>query len=273
MSPLLRGLRLVALRMLLCGVATGFFGAASAQEVVNLQRTFQLRDGSIVTGQLVEYVPGQRVVLLGADGQARTIAWTELLTTESLRHRDELLPVRVTAERPVELYETPREGKERLVLSTAAAQASGAAVNLWLPRKSELRVGGPGVTGEDIRLPDSGAVQLQISPGPRARSIAGLVVWIAGGITVPIGLATFLAGVVTGLGEDHSAVSPPGFLPLSDQLFISGAVLVSAGVIGFVTGWICHASAKTRVRMIGNDPELALALPGTLRLSARGLAF
>jgi hypothetical protein len=223
---------------------------AQAQEVVNSQRAFRLLDGSEVRGELVEFIPGQRVVLRLSDGQVRTIAWTQLRIGENVKQADDMLLVSVRSDQPVELYEQPRDESELHVASVAAVEPRQPSVKLRLSAGGEFRVGGPGITVEEFKLPATGPLRLDISAGSRSRDIAGTTLLISGPILAAAGLFTLLATWFVALGENQSpSVGPPGWLPESEQLLISGGVLLTSGVLATVAGGISYALGKTRVRV------------------------
>lgn len=260
---------------LLLGLAIAWLPAtASAQETADTQRIYQLRDGSQVAGQLVELLPGERVVLILADGRVRTIAWAELGSEDKSRPSAQLMPVTIQADHPVEIFEQLGEGQEKKVLSTTTADPSGPAAPMWLPKAGEFRVGGPGVTSEKFQLPLAGAVKLHIAPGRRSRSIAGIALLASGSVVAGSGLALLLgAGIRNlGAGSQDTAVGPPGWLPLSKQLLFSAGVVLPIGIIGLIAGSASYILSKTRVEV---SPSYSAAVPlaSGLQLSARGVEF
>jgi hypothetical protein len=272
MTLLRRSLRCLAVGLLLSLGTAGLPMAASAQETASAERTFTLRDGSVARGQLVEFIPNQRVVLLLPDGRVQTLAWAELVSPEQPTPSALLMPVLVQTERPIELYEQQSDGEQRAV-SIPTPNPNGPPVETWLRKRGEYRIGGAGVTSEKFKLPEAGSVELSIVSGHRARSIAGLTLIFSGCATSLAGIVTMVGSLFASLTTDSSAVGPPGFIPVNKQLLYSGSVLLPLGLTALVTGLITYSAGKTRFRMMPIYSSAAMQLPGGMLVSARGLEF
>jgi hypothetical protein len=250
----------------------GSEGTAQAQAAANAQRFFQRRDGSLVGGRLVELVPGERVVLELPDGSVQSLAWTELLSGEPLNRQDEVRPLRITTNRPVDIDERASGSEEwRPLLSTATTTyRDGPEVQAWVRKRSELRIRGANVTHQTVRLPEDVGLRLEIHAGSRTRHIAGSTLLVAGGILAAGGVWMLFGSLLTAFANEPNTVSPPGWLSLSDQLKISGSVVFAGGVLGLAVGWGCLAHARTRVAL---TPLPGLAPPAAaagLSLPTRG---
>jgi hypothetical protein len=171
---------------------------------------------------------------------------------------DEPIPVIIDADRPVEIFENPLDGSdERRVVSTDTTAGSGSHAESRLTPHSRFRVGGPGVASTDFMLGEAKAVQLKITTGNLAKRIAGATIGIASIVIAAAGPWLLLAGAAT-RSPGNSAVGPPGWQPLSTQLFTSGGVLLSVGVMGLFVGWGCYRTARTRVEISPLYPSAAL---------------
>lgn len=271
-----------AVVVLLLGLAVpSLYKTASAAELADAQRTFQLQDGSMVHGQLVEYIPGERVVLLLPSGRVKTISWAELAPAgaeapvNQLARSPQLLPVTVQTDRPVEIVEQAAEGSSQSVLSPTSAAPRHPAATVWLAKGGDFIVRGPGVTTEEFKLPLAGAVKLDITAGSRSRSLAGTTLLTAGSIVAGAGLVLLIGSGVRYLfsGTDDSAVGPPGWIPVGKQLLYSAGVLLPLGVIGLIAGSVSYVQGKTRVQVSPIYSSSAMRLPGGLLVSARGVEF
>jgi hypothetical protein len=183
------------------------------------------------------------------------------------------MPVTLTSNRPVEIYEQEDSGGEQQAVSVKAANSAGPPAEIWLRKQGRFRIGGAGITTERFRLPAEGQVNLEIKPGSRARNIAGLVVFLTGTSAAAAGVWTMVASIFVAAGEQSTGIGPPGWLPPSKQTLYTGAVLLPVGATAIVAGLITYSLGKTRYTITPTYLSTAQRSPGGLLLSARGVEF
>lgn len=242
--------------------------SASAQELAETGRQVTLRDGSQLRGQLVEQLPGERLVLLLPDGQLKLIPWSELATVAVLPSASPSpapaapapsapcglgIPTWVRIPRPAELYERPEDLPEGF-LTTLRPAAGGPLQSLCLRRNAAYRVGNLGVTSETFKTPEAGAINLDIQPGHRGQHIAGTVLMISGGAVGAVGAVTLLVslfGCIVGGCSDNTVL-------------IAGLSAFGGGAFTTLLGGILYGTSGTNIKI---SPVYQL------RTSARGLEF
>lgn len=222
------------------------------------QQLVWLRSGAVVRGQLVEFVPGERVVLQLATGEVRTVMWDEVeraswidappaaSTLSAAPAAASSVPAPPAASAGVVLHiVSDRPG---LWLETRPSFQSGAdwkrvcTAPCDTPVRVQgqsLRIDGPGipVSGPFRIDAHSGHETLSVSSGSNSRAAIGRGALIAG-----VGLA-LAAGVAYGLGriEDVDAAATGGLVGM-----VTGGVLI-VGSLPVLAG------AKTTVRNSNGD--------------------
>ena len=265
---------------LVCGIA----GAANATEptvgVKNADTTtVTLKNGASVRGEIVERIPGEKVVLKLATGEVRTIPWGDIAEPEESTSTE-------SQKRKVEV----QSDHEGTVLQRITGQASGAGYSggrsvyvsfeSWenvcaapckasVDANSAYRVDAPGMTpSRNFHLPPPGKgdpVKLRIAGGSAAVrgfgtyslsfGIAGL---ITGAIFLPIGLALKSSGSSTSFSSSFPTI---GIVSLA-----VGGVLTVLGVSLMV---MSGTDVKTESGL-----ELAKAKPAPkVRFTTQGLVF
>lgn len=256
-------------------------GSASAQELAQTGRQVTLRDGSQLRGQLVEQLPGERLVLLLPDGRLKSIPWAELAAVAvtpaaspspapaapaapaPFSSCDLGIQTWVRTPRPAELFERPEDLPEGF-LTTLQPAAGGPLQSLCLRRNSVYRVGNLGVTSETFKTPEAGAINLDVQPGHRGQHIAGTVLMISGGAVGAVGAVTLLVSLFGCIVGGCS----------NNTVLIGGLSAFGGGAFTTLLGGILYGTSGTSIKI---SPVYQLRTsatsPGGVKLTARGLEF
>lgn len=250
----------------------GTSSAALADETL----TIQLKNGSSVRGELVERVPGEKVVLKLATGEVRVIAWSDIGDTNE--------PAAPSAKQRVDIQSDHAGTQLQRITGQASGMgyAGGRSVYVHFESWENIcvapcsanvdpngvyRVDAPGMTmSKNFHLPAPSAAPLKLKVqggnfGMRlggAYSLSfGITGLLTGAIFLPIGLAT----------EDKLSTSklPQTFQTVGLVSLGVGAVLTALGVYLLV---MSGTDVKTE-----SGQELAKRSPSKIRLTSQGFAF
>jgi hypothetical protein len=212
-----------------------------------------LRDGGFVRGTLIEVDPGQRVVIVPADGAPREISWSEILRVERGKHADgspttaaETAPatgrprvhLEVSAGKSVQLYEIDGEARARGTAGPAYGMSYRSVC------RSPCGVIVDGTRGQDFFLArdlvtasrrfkldqSRGDVVLRVRAGSRALRILG-------GVALGLGVAGAVAGALFTIG---------------DGTRVAGYALLGAGGAGIAAGVPMIVFGRTRWELVGS---------------------
>ncbi len=215
-----------------------------------------LRSGAILRGRIVEYAPGERVVLQLATRELRTVAWTDIARASFVASSPQVPASsapspggRQSAEAPAPSAPTGSvrfrlhpsdmrlrlESKSMLDIAEAWTEQCRAPCDRWVPVEDRsFRVGGDGIPPSNtFRVEEDGKVaRLVVRPGSE-RTLA----W---------GRGTLITGAIVGLAS--GALYGAGHLEDSDPMRVAGLVGMGLGAVSVLASVPLLMSGRTTVR-------------------------
>lgn len=254
--------------------ALALSGVAMAQS----SERVTLVDGTVLQGELVEKVPGQKVVLKLATGEVRTIEWSAIAQqAESASQappppqgpppppQEKMFHVEVTADRPgVVLEQLQMAGTATFGYSygwggrgygvfEAYSPVCVAPCSANVPASSIYRVAGSGVTiSRKFQVPMDGA-RLRVSAGSAGARVGGAVM-------MAVGAGFLIGGLIilpfAFIGHDTSYCSPncASQSSLNDTLLALGAGTAGLGALLLGIGIPLFATSATSVTSDDGQP-------------------
>lgn len=239
--------------------------------------TVNLKSGATVRGELVEKIPGQKLVLKLATGEVRTVEWGEIVST------DEATPPAPTAPGPppeesgrVTVHaESDWDGAE-LQENTGLAVVSGPGVRAEAYRRlcaspcdaivspnAVLRFEGPGMNPSPaFRLPRGAArVGLRVKGGSMWAHSIGVLLTLNAGLGVLVGAGATVASFLLPAKDQDNAAT----------FRTVGLVTLGASLAVGTVGLLLFVNNNTHVTT-DEGQKIARSEPG-LRLGPAGLSF
>lgn len=257
---------MVAVSALVCAVGLAGSARADAAERVTL------KDGSVVAGELVEKVPGRKLVMKLATGEVRTIAWASLLqdpstTDRTLTAGDVQAPApqapfvhaEITADRPGAIL-------ERVNLAIARSTWSGAypafepvcalPCSASLASDGAYRVSGPGFRPTvKFGLSPNGS-RLSVHTGSAGGRAGGVVLSVLGGLSLFVGIVAATAPLYM---TDYESEPTRNYTTKHGQdLLEAGAVAGVAGLVMLVSGIVLYSVSKSSIESEDGQPVIKL---------------
>lgn len=241
--------------------------------------TLNLKNGSSVRGELVERVPGDKVVLKLATGEVRVIPWNDIAQTEEPASQAPKQRVEIQSDHPgTQLQRITGQGSGTGYVGGRAAYISFenwenicvAPCTANVDPHGTYRVDAPGMSlSKNFQLPPSSGdpqkpLRLKVFGGNAGVRLGGaysftfgLTGLIMGAVFLPVGLAM----------EDKTSTSK---LPQTFQTFGIISLGVGAGLTALGIYLLVMSGTDVRTE---SGQELAKKAPSKLRLSYQGLTF
>ena len=262
---------------ILAGVTIALVVTASAPSfAADETTTINMKNGSSVRGELVERVPGEKVVLKLATGEVRIIAWNDIAHTEEPPSQIPKQRVDIQSDHPgTQLQRITGQasgvgyagGRSVYVSFESWENVCAAPCSANVDPHSMYRVDAPGMTpSRNFHLPAAtqAPLKLKVEGGNAGMRIGGaysltfgLTGLIMGATLLPIGLAL----------EDKASTStlPQTFQTVGLVSLGVGAALTALGIYLFV---MSGTDVKTESGQLLAKPN-----PSKIRLTPQGFAF
>jgi hypothetical protein len=258
----------------------------SSNDRALIGRVVVRRDGSQVSGQLVELVPNERLRLLRADGRQVEIPFSDIVRIENgdasnlvraipksspvLADTNGSIRVHLRSERPVNFSIVDSEHPKAILLGGVQDHVFNLDVS-----PAVYRVSGKGMPKEDFRLIPATRILLEVRPGNSKLQVGGGVL-LGTGILLAVfgsgGLFWTLVKAIVDEGDPNSAV---GMARQQDRNrgYQGYGFMLGLGLAAAIAGPVMLGVGQTDVKISPDFPAVRLSWSAGLWLSPRGLVF